>query len=104
MNSSNCITVSFDCCLHWTEKGTQKLIFSGQLSTELLAANAAAGEARKKRKYAKGTVVQKYGEIYGSEARRQMRADDDDEAKVVNMRLKREQKPWREKWRQFSKG
>ncbi|KAH6667219.1 hypothetical protein B0J14DRAFT_676966 [Halenospora varia] len=86
------------------EKGTQKLILSGQLSTELLQANAAAGEARQKRKDAKGTVMQKYGEIYGGQARRQMRADDDDEAKVVNMRLKREQKPWKAKWKALSRG
>jgi hypothetical protein len=87
-----------------TEKGTQKMILNGQLSTELLQANATARKEREQRKNAKGTIVQKYGEIYGGVARRQMRDDDEDEAKVVNMREKRLQAPWRKKWREFSKG
>ncbi|KAF8848552.1 hypothetical protein BDZ45DRAFT_698307 [Acephala macrosclerotiorum] len=76
-----------------TEKRTQKMLLSGQLSTELLQANAAAGKERDKRKHTKGTVVQKYGEIYGGVARKQMRADDENKVKVVNMREKRLQVP-----------
>ena len=46
----------------------------------------AAAEKRQAHKTAKGTIVQKYGEIYGNVARRQMKDDDDDVKEVVNMR------------------
>jgi hypothetical protein len=87
-----------------TEKGTQKMILNGQLSTELLQANAAAGKEREQQKNAKGTIIQKYGEIYGGAAHRQIRDNNEDKAKVVNMREKRLQAPWRKKWKEFSKG
>jgi hypothetical protein len=87
-----------------TERGTQKMLLNGQLSTELLKANAAAGKERDKRKNTKGTLVQKFREIYGGVARRQMRADDEDETRVVSMREKRLQAPWRKAWKQLSKG
>ena len=68
-----------------------------------MAANATASDARTKRKEARNTVVQKYGEIYGGVARRQIREDEEDKRRVVNMREKKLQAPWKKKWREFSK-
>ena len=86
-----------------TEKGTQQLLLSGNLSTELLRANNAAGAERDKRKNSKGTIVQKFGEIYGGAARRQMRDDDEDEKRVVNMREQRLKAPWKKKYKAIMK-
>jgi len=81
------------------QKGSDKMILEGQLSMELLKATTTAGAKRKARKDAPNTVVQKYGEIYGNVARRQMKADDEDASRVVNMRDKRLQAPWKKKYK-----
>jgi hypothetical protein len=75
------------------------MILEGQLSKELLKATTTAGAKRKARKDAPNTVVQKYGEIYGNVARRQIKADDEDASRVVNMRDKRLQAPWKKKYK-----
>jgi hypothetical protein len=41
--------------------------------------------ARKERKEASSKIVQKYGEIYGHQARREIALDEEDEKEVVNM-------------------
>ena len=81
------------------EKGTDQLVISGQLAQELLRANNAYAEKRKERKEGSNKVVQKYGEIYGHQARRQIEEDEEDEKRVVNMREKRLQAPWKKQYR-----
>ena len=64
------------------------MILAGNLSTELLTATIAKAEERTVRNK-DGRIVQKYSEIYGSEARRQIEEDEEDEKRVVNIRAKR---------------
>jgi hypothetical protein len=54
------------------------MVLRGQLSTELLTANNAKEEERKELNDALNKVVQKYGEVYGNVARRQIAADEED--------------------------
>jgi hypothetical protein len=81
------------------QKGSDKMILEGQLSKELLKATTTAGAKRKAWKDARNTVVQKYREIYGNVARRQMKADDEDANRVVNMHDKRLQALWKKKYK-----
>jgi hypothetical protein len=81
------------------ERGTTRMVHRGKLAQELLQATTAAGEAREARKKAGNKVVQKYREIYGHQARRQIALDREDELRVVNMRLQREQAPWRKRYK-----
>jgi len=52
-----------------TEKATERFLNTGVLTQELLLNTTAAEKERQKVKNASGKVVQKYGEIYGHEAR-----------------------------------
>jgi hypothetical protein len=72
-------------------------MLTGALSTYRLQDLTIAEDVRKSRKDASSKVVQKYGEIYGNQARLQIQVDIEDERQVVNMREKRLQKPWRER-------
>jgi hypothetical protein len=76
-----------------TERGTQKIIMLGQLSTELLQRQNAASAKRQKWKDTKGKVVQKYSKIYSSVARRQIKDNDDNKARVVNIRERSCERP-----------
>ena len=73
------------CVIEKVERATDRMIIEGQLSKELLRPTTAAAEKQQARKTAKGTIVQKYGEIYGNVAWHQMKDDDDDAKEVVNM-------------------
>jgi hypothetical protein len=44
-------------------------------------------------------LSKKYGEIYGHQARRQIEADEEDKKRVVNMREKRLQAPWKKQYK-----
>ena len=68
-------------------------LHAGQLAKEHLTNVLAKEKERNTRSNTTGRIVQKYGEIKGNTARRQIRADDKDVRKVVNIREKREQKP-----------
>ena len=70
---------------------------------EYLAATKATEKAWKKRNEAPNKAVQKYGEIYGYQARRQIAEDEEDERKVINMREKRLTDPWRKKYKEIIK-
>jgi hypothetical protein len=48
-------------------------------------------------------IVQKYREIYVYQGREDIRADDKDAAKIVNMRNARQAKPWKEKYKKIIK-
>ena len=77
-------------------KASDRMVTAGQLSTEYLRVTQAREKARKERNN-DGRVVQKYGEIYGSAARRQIAEDEEEEREVINMREQRFKKK-QEKW------
>jgi DDE superfamily endonuclease len=85
------------------DKATDLMLVKGQLSTELLAANNAKEKERRERNDAPNKVVQKYGEIYGHQARRQIEEDEREEALVVNMREKRLRDPWKKRYKAIIK-
>jgi vacuolar-type H+-ATPase subunit E/Vma4 len=85
------------------EKASETSMLTGALSTNRLRDLTIAEDARKSQKDASGKVVQKYGEIYGNQARLQIMADIEDKRQVVNIREKRLQKPWREKYKKMVK-
>jgi len=71
------------------EKAADLMIIKGQLSTELLMANNAKEANHTAWNNAPNKVVQKYGEIYCYQARREIQADEIEEDRVVNMRKKK---------------
>jgi hypothetical protein len=74
------------------EKASETSILRGALSTHRLLNLSDAEVARKRRKEESGKVVQKYGEIRVYHARKQIEAEEEEENRVVNMRLKRLEK------------
>ena len=85
------------------EKAADRLILEGRLSTELLVANKAKEAERKARNDVPNKVVQKYGEIYGHVARRQIVEDEEDEKRVVNIREKRLAEPYKRHYKAIMK-
>ena len=80
------------------EKAAEKSILQGALSTQWLYDLSLATERHKPR--ADGNkIVQKYGEIYGSQARRQIAEERAEELKVVNIREVKLARPWRAKYK-----
>jgi hypothetical protein len=79
-------------------------MYKGALSTNRLLDLGAAKEVRKRRKESSGKVVQKYGEIYGKQARKQIEADIQDDQKIVNMREKGLAEPWKAKYKKIIGG
>ena len=75
------------------------MILARQLAKEHLVTTKAKKKARKERNKASNKVVQKYGKTYGHQARRQIEEDEEDEKRVVNMREKRLQAPWKKQYR-----
>lgn len=67
------------------EAASVRSILNGALSTHRVNDLASAASARKVAKDS-NKIVQKYGEFYGHQALRQIREDNEDEARVVNMR------------------
>jgi hypothetical protein len=66
-------------------KASDRIVSTGQLSTEYLLATQAREQAHKERNEQQNKIVQKYGEIYGHQARRQI-TEDEEERQVINMR------------------
>jgi hypothetical protein len=73
------------------EKASETLMLRGALSTHRLLDLSDAEVVRKRQKEESGKVVQKYGEIRVYHARKQTEAEEE-EKRVVNMRLKRLEK------------
>jgi len=80
------------------EKASETSMLRGALSTHRLLDLSDAEVARKRRKEESGKVVQKYGEIRVYHARKQIEAEEEEENRVVNMRLKRLEKGWRKQY------
>ncbi len=78
-------------------KAADKMILTGQLSTELLLVNNARQTAREERNNVLNKIVQKYGEMYSHVAHRQIIADEIEEDRVVNMHEQRLRKPFLER-------
>jgi hypothetical protein len=85
------------------KKASETSMLTGALSTHWLRDLTIAEDVCKSWKDASGKVVQKYGEIYGNQACLQIQADIEDERQVVNIREKRLQKPWQEKYKKIVK-
>jgi C-terminal processing protease CtpA/Prc len=85
------------------KKASETSMLTRALSTNRLQDLTIAEDARKSQKDASGKVVQKYREIYGNQAHLQIQADVEDKRQVVNIREKRLQKPWREKYKKMVK-
>jgi hypothetical protein len=81
-------------------QAAERSILAGALATNRIHDLSIAEAARKERKEASGKVVQKYGEIYGYQARRDIFLDEEDEKEVINMRNSRLSKPWRKKYKE----
>jgi hypothetical protein len=79
-------------------QASEQSILAGALSTNRVHDLSIAEAARKERKEASSKIVQKYGEIYGYQARREIALDEEDEKEVVNMRNSRLSKPWKKKY------
>jgi hypothetical protein len=80
-------------------QASERSMLAGALATNRVHDLTIAEAARKERKEASGKVVQKYGEIYGHQARRDIFLDDEEEKEVVNMRNNRLSKPWKKKYK-----
>jgi len=80
-------------CSNEVVKASDRMVSAGQLSTEFLRATQAREKARTERND-DGRIVQKYGEIYGDVARRQIAKDKEEEREVINMRFKKKQEKW----------
>ena len=79
------------------KKASETSMLRRALSTHRLLDLGDAEVARKRRKEESGKVVQKYGEIRVYHARKQIEAEEE-ENRVVNMRLKRLEKGWRKQY------
>ena len=75
------------------EKASQRSMLAGALATNRIHDLSIAEAARQKRKEASGKIVQKYGEIYGHQARKDIAADKDNEKEVINIREQQLIKP-----------
>ena len=71
------------------KKKTDQLVISKQLAQELLRANNVYAKKQKERKEDSNKVIQKYKEIYGHQARRQIKTDKENKKRVVNIHKKR---------------
>src|SRR5436309_1065724 len=83
------------------KKAADKIILRGQLSTELLTANNAKQNEREEQNNTLNKVVQKYREIHGNVAHRQIAVDKLAEDIVVNMYDRRMWKPYLEYYKWF---
>jgi hypothetical protein len=79
-------------------QAAKQLILAGALTTNRIHDLSIAEAVCKERKEASSKVVQKYSEIYGHQARRDIALDEEDEKEVVNMRNSRLSKPWKKKY------
>jgi hypothetical protein len=81
-------------------QATERLILAGALATNRIHNLSITEAAHKERKEASSKVVQKYGKIYGHQARRDIFLDEEDEKEVINMRNSRLLRPWRKKYKE----
>ena len=85
------------------EKYTKHKLLQGQLSTELLHANNTKKKEREELTAQSSKVVQKFGEIYGHQARRQIQFLEWHEQRPVSMIEKYERAPYLKAYKKFIK-
>jgi hypothetical protein len=83
------------------EAASERSILAGALARQRVLDLGLAEKERLARKEGAGKIVQKYGEITVEQGRKDIEADDEDEARVVNMRHARLSKPWRNKYKKM---
>jgi hypothetical protein len=81
-------------------QASERSILAGGLATNYIHDLSIAEATRNARKEASSKIVQKYGEIYGYQARRDISLDEDDEKEVINMRNLRLSRPWKKVYKQ----
>jgi hypothetical protein len=86
------LTPSFKRVKAKVDKFTEKRLHTGELAQQHLKSVLAHQAVVKDRNDQPGTIVQKYGEIYGHQARRLIDWDDAEKDKVVNMIEERQKK------------
>jgi hypothetical protein len=84
-------------------QAAKQLILAGALTTNRIHDLSIAEAVCKERKEASSKVVQKYSEIYGHQARRDIALNEEDEKEVVNMHNSRLSKPWKKKYSKVMK-
>jgi hypothetical protein len=86
--------------LHIQEKveaALERSILASALARQRVLDLGLAEKERLARKEGASKIIQKYGEITIEQGRMDIEADNEDEARVVNMRHTRLSKPWRNK-------
>jgi hypothetical protein len=83
------------------EAASERSILAGALARQRVLDLGLAEKERLARKEGAGKIIQKYGEITVEQGRKDIEADDEDEARVVNMRHARLSKPWRNKYKKM---
>jgi hypothetical protein len=85
------------------EKASETSMLRGALSTHRLLDLGSTEVARKRRKEESSKVIQKYSEIRVHHTRKQIKAEEEEENRVVNMQLKRLKKGWRKQYNKVLK-
>jgi hypothetical protein len=81
-------------------QASERSILASGLATNRIHDLSIAEATRNARKEASSKIVQKYGEIYRYQARRDISLDEDDEKEVINMRNLRLSRPWKKVYKQ----
>jgi hypothetical protein len=98
INGSTALTLSVKRVADKPNKAAETAILRGGLSTHRLHDLTMSEKLRQVKKDG-SKIVQKFGEIYGKHALRQIEATNVDE--MVNIRAKQERKKWMTKFRKF---
>ena len=80
-------------------QASERSILAGGLATNRIHDLSIAEAARNAKKDASSKIVQKYSEIYGYQAQRDIALDKEGEKEVINMRTLRQQKVWKKKYK-----
>jgi hypothetical protein len=83
------------------EAASERSILAGALARQRVLDLGLAEKERLARKEGASKIIQKYGEITVEQGRKDIEADNEDEARVVNMRHARLSKPWRNKYKKM---
>ena len=79
----------------------ERSILSGALARQRVLDLGLVEKERLARKEGASRIIQKYGEITVEQGRKDIEADNEDKARVVNMRYARLSKPWRNKYKKI---
>lgn len=99
--ASDCpLTPSVSRVNHVINSATERSMVRGALSSQRIHDLNEAEKTRNERDQGSNRQVQRYGEIYGKQARRQIEEDKKEEERLVNVRNARMQKVWRKAYKQ----